>query len=119
MLVKKPVDDSKKKVLFDLFLDPSFTRIVTKPAKANSALKIETIDLDTALDMENRVDWLLIDVLGSEGNVLNGAKNILGKYAPKILIEILPSDFDKIEEILTNEGYSISCLNNTHYYAIK
>ena len=95
-------------MLFDLFLDPSFTRIVTKPAKPNSTIEIETIDLDTALDMENRVDWLLIDVLGSEGNVLNGAKSILRKYSPKILIEILPPDFDKIEKILTNEGYSIS-----------
>ena len=43
----------------------------------NSTIEIETIDLDTALIMENKIDWLLIDVEGFEVNVLNGARNLL------------------------------------------
>ena len=39
--------------------------------------------------MEYRVDWLIIDVEGFEVNVLNGARNILQKYLPKIIIEIM------------------------------
>jgi hypothetical protein len=85
----------------------------------HSTIEIETIDLDTALIMENKIDWLLIDVEGFEVNVLNGAINILRKYSPKIIIEVFHHNIDKVNEILRNEGYSITHLFDIYYYAVK
>jgi hypothetical protein len=61
--------------------------------------------LDTALALENRVAWLIIDVEGYEVNVLNAARSILQKYSPKIIIEA--HHVDKVKEILKSERYRI------------
>jgi FkbM family methyltransferase len=77
VLVKKTIGESKK-VLYGLSEVPMESGITTASNRKdlNSTIEIETIDLDTALIMENKIDWLLIDVEGFEVNVLNGARNI-------------------------------------------
>jgi len=69
--------------------------------------------------MENRVSWLLIDVEGHEVSVLNGARNILQKFHPRIIIEVQPVNFDKVNTFLAREGYSITRINSIYYYAKK
>ena len=120
VLVKKTIGDSKKKVLYNLSDIPMESGIITTINRdLNSTIESESIDLDTALIMENKIDWLLIDVEGFEVNVLNGAINILRKYSPKIIIEVFHHNIDKVNEILRNEGYSITHLFDIYYYAVK
>jgi FkbM family methyltransferase len=119
-LVKKIIGDSKKKVLYGLSDIPMESGITNTPIKdLDSTIELESIDLDTALIMENKIDWLLIDVEGSEVNVLNGARSILRNYSPKIIIEVFHYNVDKVNEILMKEGYSISQLYDIYYYAVK
>ena len=119
ILIKKPVGDMKKKVSYNLSVIPMYSgvNINNNVDSAIETIEIQSIDLDTALSMENKVDWLIIDVEGFEINVLNGARNILKKYSPKIIIEA--HHVDKVKDILINEGYSITFLSYNYYYAVK
>jgi FkbM family methyltransferase len=121
LVFKKTVDDSKKKVSYRLSVSPMLSGIALPVDKLYSTIETESIDLDTALAMESRVDWLIIDVESFEVNVLNGAKTILRKYSPKIIIEVHPHNIDKVKEILTNanERYIITHLYGAYYYACK
>jgi FkbM family methyltransferase len=131
ILIKKPVSDSKKKVLLDLSCASIVSEIVSsnvleKVTDTNNLLETESIDLDTALAMESKLDWLLIDVEGSEVNVLNGAEMIIKKFGPKIIIEVRIEYLDQVSAILTSKGYSMTLLyghtldedkNVSYYYA--
>lgn len=118
ILVKKAVGDSRKKVSYGLSVIPMNSGVTT-PHKIESIIETESVDLDTVLASENRINWLLIDVEGFEVNVLMGARTILRKYSPKIIIEADHINFEKVNEILKNEGYSITHLYHIYYYAIK
>ena len=126
-LVKKPVGHSKAKLLYGLSAVPDWSEIITSPDKFNShvieTMEAESIGLDDALSSENKIDWLLIDVVGFEVNVLNGARKILRMYSPKIIIEPLTQNVDKVNEILTEEGYLVTYLfryrSNTSMYCYK
>jgi FkbM family methyltransferase len=111
MLIKKSVSNSKGKTLYSLSTVPMLSGISIPAGLVHSTIETQSIDLDTALSMENRVDWLIIDVESFEVNVLNGARIILRKYSPKII--------DKVKEILKNEEYSITPLYNFYYYCYK
>lgn len=71
--------------------------------------------LDNILSPEYQVDFIKIDVVGSELAVLRGAKNILQNYRPKILFQCIRSSFPNfgfnsamIYEFFTKENnYSI------------
>jgi FkbM family methyltransferase len=119
LLIKKPVGDSKEKISFDLTDEPVHAGFNIKSYKSSSSIKIQIVDLDTALAMESKIDWLLIDVNTFEVNVLNGARNILRKHAPKIIIEHRPYNALKVNEILTKEGYSVTNIHDDYYYAVK
>lgn len=120
VLIEKAVGESAKKVLFGLSNVPMESGIISRPTTdADSNVEIESIDLDTALATENRVDWLLIDAEGSEANVLKGASKILYRYSPKIIIEIFRENVDLVRKILTDEGYSVIQLHDIYYYAAK
>lgn len=119
-LVKKIIGDSKKKVLYGISAVPMESGITTTSNKGlDSTIELESIDLDTALIMENKIDWLLIDVEGFEINVLNGARSILRKHSPKIIMEVFHHNVDTVNEVLRNEGYLISPLFDIYYYAVK
>ena len=57
-----------------------------------------------------RVDFIKIDVEGMELEVLTGAKKILRKSRPVMLIEQIKADTNQLEQFLTNAGY--------HYYPV-
>jgi FkbM family methyltransferase len=129
VLIKKPVGDSKKKVSFDLTLGPVHSGIdITETFEPGTALatekvdtniETESIDLDTALAMESKINWLLIDVNGFELNLLNGARNILRRHSPRIIIEPKYYNVDKVNEILRKEGYTTTNIWSIFYYAVK
>lgn len=93
--------------------------VTISPDKIQSTIETESIDLDTALSMEYRVDWLIIDVESFEVSALNGARKTLKKHSPKIIIEVHQHNFDKVNEILTNEKYTVTRLYDVYYYAVK
>lgn len=118
LLIKKPAGKSKERVLFSLSVAPMNSGI-NPHHEVDSIIESETIDLDSILAMEDRVDWLLIDVEGYEVNVVEGARKVIQRCLPKIIIEIIPENFDKINEILTKEGYSLTHIYGIYYYAIR
>jgi FkbM family methyltransferase len=118
VLIKRPVADSKRNVLFGLAASPMDSGI-NASKKIETIINIEGIDLDAALIIENRVDWLLIDVEGFEVDVLKGASNILQKYHPKIIIEIASYNLKSVNVILTVEGYLLKPLFRNYYFACK
>jgi FkbM family methyltransferase len=113
-LIKKAISDSKKKVLFTLSSRPMESGI-TISNKSNSIIEIDSIDLDSILSEENRVDWLIIDVEGLEVMVLDGARDILKRCHPKIIVEV--QDSNRVKVMLENEGYAITDLSNKYFYA--
>jgi hypothetical protein len=62
VLIKKPVGDSKEKTSFDLTDEPVHARFNSKSHESSSSNKIQIVDLDTALAMESKIDWLSIHV---------------------------------------------------------
>lgn len=77
-------------------------------------MKVRTISLDQVSSVTGAdvvPDIIKIDVEGAEGSVLEGAKDILRKYKPLILMEV-HSIFNmfKICEILHPQGYKITLL---------
>ena len=129
MLIKRAVGEKREKVLLDISSAPAFSNISSSNTldQGTGCVEIESIDLDTALAMENRLDWLLIDIEGFEVNALNGARKTLERFSPKIIIETYHNHNDEVSTILTNEGYSITLLFSyksgheqlLYYYATK
>jgi FkbM family methyltransferase len=120
VLIKKAIGDSKKKVLFGLSVIPMESGIITEPNRHTySGIEVESVDLDSVLVSEDRVDWLLIDVEGSEINVLNGARNILRKNSPKIIVEIFRENLESVKNMLAEEGYPVVHVYDIYYYAVK
>jgi len=77
-------------------------------------VKVRTISLDQVSSLTGAdvvPDIIKIDVEGAEGSVLEGAKDVLRKYKPLILMEV-HSIFNmfKICEILHTKGYKITLL---------
>jgi FkbM family methyltransferase len=66
-------------------------------------IEIEVDTLDNIFE-NTRVDLIKIDTEGSEYDILLGAKNILKKYKPKILLEYHNQNLEQC-------GYNISILN--------
>lgn len=58
------------------------------------------------LNME-RVDFIKIDVEGMEMDVLAGAEKTISKTKPQLMIEVIKSDQDALQQWLTNHGYKI------------
>jgi FkbM family methyltransferase len=121
-VVKKLVGNSNGKARFGLSKIPMVSS-VTATDHLESVVEIETVDLDSFLIMESRIDWLLIDVEGYETKVLDGARDILLKDLPKIIVELSPSNLDHIQEMLTKIGYSITQIYDgpvsSYYYATQ
>lgn len=95
--------------------------ILTKN-KNQEIQKIKIRKLDDLI--KSKVDFIKIDVEGYEPQVIFGAKNIIKKYKPKILLEYNPKIYhDKglsMFSFLIEEGYNFTDFdtkNNTDYIA--
>jgi FkbM family methyltransferase len=82
-------------------------------------LEMETTDLDSELLDEDKVDWLLIDVEGSEIDVLLGAKKILRQFSPKIILECNNENITIVSNILSEEGFHIRNIYGIYYSATR
>lgn len=85
-LIAKAVGDAPSVVKM---FDNNNSSIVSEGGQ-EAVLEIEVITLDSELTELKRIDFIKIDVEGYELNVLNGAKKIIEKHRPAILVEVHP-----------------------------
>jgi FkbM family methyltransferase len=117
-LIEKAVGDSRSRVKLGLSVVPMTSGILMHD-KVESSIEADMIDLDTELLTKEKIDWILIDVEGFEVNVLNGAKSILSKHSPRIIVESNDDRIQEVKGILKEKGYNISQLYSIYYYAFK
>jgi len=55
----------------------------------------------------NRVDFIKIDVEGMEFEAIAGARNLIDKHKPQMLIEVIKIDKDKMQVTLEDMGYDV------------
>ncbi|WP_109479331.1 FkbM family methyltransferase [Paraburkholderia sp. C35] len=70
---------------------------------ANDGVKVPVVDLPS-LEL-GRLDFLKLDVEGMELDVLRGARAVLERHRPVMLIEMIKSDQAAIQDFLTGLGY--------------
>ena len=117
-LIKKAAGESSFRAQYGLSVVPMNSGITT-PHKIDSTIEIETVDLDTELASEDRIDWILIDVENFEVSVLNGATRTLEKHSPNIILEADHGNVKDVKHLLENQHYRISNLYNIYYFANK
>jgi len=76
---------------------------------------VETVRLDDAVD--DRVDFLKVNVEGAELEVFKGAHRILAAYKPYIAAEIgSEQTFQNVVELLRQYGYNSRTVNPNKQY---
>jgi FkbM family methyltransferase len=105
-LVEAPVSDKSG---HELFLEGSGpgTRIVPKPSSVGAA-SVRTVAIDDVVERENleRVDFVKMDIEGSELAALQGAEKTLRKFRPTLAVSVYHnlSDFWTIPQYLDSLG---------------
>jgi len=117
-LRQKAIGSTPQKVWYYLSSVPMTSGMSVANEKLGE-LEVETTDLDSELLHESKVDWLLIDVEGSEVGVLRGAKKLLREYSPKIILECNKENITIVSDILAEEGYQIRKINGIYYSCNK
>jgi FkbM family methyltransferase len=110
---------SSKNEFVELYLsnDPMLSMITDK--ENEETIKIECIILDSLISKLKlqKVDWLKIDAEGSEIKVLEGAKMILEKFHPKIIVEVRKENEGKLKELLFQNKYDVKYLGGEYFFA--
>jgi FkbM family methyltransferase len=108
IVVPKAVGDSKRKI--KLFIANTSGGHSIKRNKGHGYIEVEIDLLDNIISElgAKRVDFIKIDVEGAEKEVLEGAKEILLKFHPKIALEYHSiQNMQEVSRILTDLGYLI------------
>jgi FkbM family methyltransferase len=108
---------SKGTISYELATRPMNAKIATD--HSNKVITVNTTTLDLVSAHEEKVDWLIIDVEGSEVGVLNGGTEFFKKFSPRIIIEVDDSNIVTIHKILEIQGYTIQQIFGMYYYAQK
>jgi FkbM family methyltransferase len=97
--------------------DQSTNVAVIENVKSNNNIHlVDTTDLDSVLLREDRVDWIKIDVEGHEIYVLEGAMQTIRIHKPKIIIEIMSQNLQKIKSMAHSFGYSIEHIYREYFF---
>ena len=72
-------------------------------------LEVEGRSMDDLLNKCDiiKIDWIKMDVEGAEYEALLGLEETLQKYKPKLMIEVLLKNLDRVKTLLHMQGYSI------------
>ncbi len=73
--------------------------------ESKNLMSIEQVAIDDILLKETHVDLIKIDVDGYEKNVLEGARKVIKKFKPIMIVEL--NDDIEIIEFFRKEGYYI------------
>lgn len=109
-IVKKGVWSEDETVL-SFFSNGPATQLMTGDENENS---IQTITLDTFVERENinRVDFIKMDIEGSELSALIGAKRTIQQFAPRIAIAV----YHKVEDLATIPQFLKSVQPDYEFY---
>lgn len=70
----------------------------------------------TTLQSDKKVCAIKVDVEGAEYEVLDGARDLLEKYKPKLMVECLTEDQEqRITSLLSEYGYSKIRLDSRNF----
>ena len=80
-------------------------------------VKILSTRIDDILTDYNlsKVDFVRIQINGGELNALEGSKNLLNHYRPKLLIAVLYGNRTRVYNLLKNHNYNVKIYNNSFY----
>jgi len=84
-------------------------------------IQVKAVDLDTLLLKVlklSKVDAMKIDVEGAEIEVLEGAREVLKRFRPKLVIEVRPNTYPRIRGILEYLGYDIVMIDESTILAL-
>lgn len=74
--------------------------------KINENIYIPAFPLDDLIyTFKKRVSVIKIDVEGSEHNILMGSKKFIELHKPKIIIEIMPLNYNSVDSLLRSYNY--------------
>lgn len=110
------IGDENKKVFFKV--NYSSSCIVDDQHHPSGTVEVQMVKLDDVID--GRVDFIKMDIEGSELSALEGAQNIIKHYKPKLSICIYhrPQDIYEIPEYIKSlvPEYRIWIVNNEGHY---
>lgn len=117
LMLEKAANSKKQFVKLTLSNDPMLSMITND--ETEKTVEIESITLDSLVtDFKLKtVNWLKIDAEGSEILVLQGAKEILEKFHPRIIIEVRKENEGKMKEILQLNKYKLEYLGGEYFFA--
>jgi len=90
------------------------SRVSNKLIKGNCKV-VEPKILDDLIPNDEKIKLIKIDVEGHEFEVLEGAKNIIEKSRPIILIEVFKKNLNKLNEWSEANNYIITSLKGEDY----
>lgn len=107
------LSDSNKELTFYKRTDGT-SRVSNKVVKGLS-LFLQADSLDKILNTDEKIKLLKIDVEGHEFNVLQGAKEIIKKSRPIIMIEVFKQSRNKLVEWCTENNYNAESLRGDDF----
>lgn len=88
--------------------------MMRRPNDNQPVMKVSTVSLDDALADLDRLDWIKIDIEGAEIEVLNGARQVIDKHNPRMIIE-WHSDRNKDPELTYLKDFKVQQIDPGHY----
>jgi FkbM family methyltransferase len=81
--------------------------MVERPEENRDSISVETVSLDAYWETQGlgRLDFIKVDVDGFEMSVLKGARNVLKRHRPSLLVEVADSSLQPVVEWLGGLGY--------------
>ena len=115
-MLEKAANSKKQFVKLTLSNDPMLSMITNDETEKTTEIESVTLDsLVTDFKLKT-VNWLKIDAEGSEILVLQGAKEILEKFHPRIIIEVRKENERKMKEILQLNKYKLEYLGGEYFF---
>ncbi len=94
--------------------------------KGNGFVEVQTITLDKYFTKKGKVDLIKMDVQGAEGKIIKGARDLLIKHKPIIMIEFWPNGLINCGSnpldlliCLQEFGFQINLIDKTHKKLLK
>ena len=111
----KAVDKALWSTSGQIFALPRYDLSVLRRKGDNQPIiNVSTVTLDDDLNDLTRLDWIKIDTEGAEIEILKGARQLIEKFNPRILVE-WHADRNQDPEMKYLEGWKIQEIDPGHY----
>lgn len=107
------LSDSKSEVNF--YKRDDGTSRISNRHQRGQLVKLQTDLLSSFIDTNEKIKLIKIDVEGHEFNVLKGAKDLIDKSKPYIIIEVFQNKLNELTEWAKDNQYEITSLRGEDY----